>query len=83
MPVKQHLSTIPLDLIQNVMRRPYRERFRLILSELGIGLAGRPEDLNEVIRRAHPALRETTRDDQDPRATRTSSSPTSSRTPTP
>ena len=41
------------------MRRPYRERFRLILSELGTGLAGRPEDLNEVIRRAHPALRET------------------------
>ena len=42
------------------MRRPYRERFRLIISELGAGLAGRPEDLNEVIRRAHPALRETT-----------------------
>ena len=58
-PVKQTSSTIPLDLIQNVMRRPYRERFRIIISELGTGLAGRPQDLNEVIRRAHPALRET------------------------
>ena len=59
-PVEQTSSTIPLDLIQTVMRRPYRERFRLILSELGAGLAGRPEELNEVIRRAHPGLRETT-----------------------
>ena len=38
-PVKQTSSTIPLDLIQNVMRKPYRERFRIILSELGTGLA--------------------------------------------
>ena len=58
-PVKRTSSAIPLDLIQNVMRRPYRERFRIILSELGTGLAGRPQDLNEVVRRAHPALRET------------------------
>jgi len=59
-PVKQTFSTVPLDLINNIQRRPYRERFRLILSELGVGLAGRPDDLNEVIRRAHPGLRETT-----------------------
>ena len=59
-PVEQTASTIPPDLIANVMRRPYRERFRLIINELGTGLAGRPEELNEVIRRAHPALRETT-----------------------
>jgi len=58
-PVEQTSSTIPVDLVQNVMRLPYRERFRLILSELGTGLAGRPDDLNEVIRRAHPGLRET------------------------
>jgi ABC-type transporter Mla subunit MlaD len=59
-PVERTSSSIPPDLIANVMRRPYRERFRLILSELGVGLAGRPEDLNEVIRRAHPALKEVT-----------------------
>jgi ABC-type transporter Mla subunit MlaD len=58
-PVERTSSTIPMDLIQNVMRKPYRQRFRIIISELGAGLAGRPDDLNEVIRRAHPGLRET------------------------
>jgi hypothetical protein len=29
------------------------------VGELGAGLAGRPEDLSQVLRRAHPALRET------------------------
>ena len=57
-PVERTSSSIPPDLIANVMRRPYRERFRLLLSELGVGLAGRPEELNEVIKRAHPALKE-------------------------
>jgi ABC-type transporter Mla subunit MlaD len=59
-PVKRTFSTVPVDLINNIQRRPYRERFRLILNELGVGLAGRPDELNEVIRRAHPGLRETT-----------------------
>jgi ABC-type transporter Mla subunit MlaD len=59
-PVERTSSTVPPDLINNIMRRPYRERWRLILSELGTGLAGRPEELNDVIRRAHPALRELT-----------------------
>jgi phospholipid/cholesterol/gamma-HCH transport system substrate-binding protein len=44
-----------------VMRRPYRERLRLIINELGTGLAGRPQDLNEVIRRADPGLQETSK----------------------
>ena len=51
-------STIPPDLITNIMRRPFRERFRLIFAELGAGLAGRPQDLNDAIRRAVPALRQ-------------------------
>ena len=54
-------STIPPDLVNNVMRRPYRERLRLIITELGTGLAGRPEDLQEVLKRAHPGLRETSK----------------------
>jgi virulence factor Mce-like protein len=58
-PVEQTTSTIPFDLVNSVMRRPYRERFRLIISELGAGLAGRSDDLSEVLRRAHPGLRET------------------------
>jgi phospholipid/cholesterol/gamma-HCH transport system substrate-binding protein len=59
-PVEQTTSTIPFDLVNTVMRMPQRQRFRLIISELGAGLAGRPEDLSEVLRRAHPGLRETT-----------------------
>jgi ABC-type transporter Mla subunit MlaD len=60
-PVEQNSSTIPTDIVNNIMRRPYRERFRLILTELGTGLAGRPDDLQEVLRRAHPGLRETSK----------------------
>lgn len=58
-PVDQTESTVPPDVLNNVMRRPYRERFRLILTELGTGLAGRPQDIQQVLRRAHPGLRET------------------------
>lgn len=60
-PVERTQSTIPTDLVNNVLRRPYRERFRLIITELGTGLAGRPQDLQEVLQRAHPGLRETSR----------------------
>jgi virulence factor Mce-like protein len=60
-PVEQTSSTIPIDLVNNVLRLPYRERLRLIIAELGTGLAGRPDDLAEVLRRAHPGLRETNR----------------------
>jgi virulence factor Mce-like protein len=60
-PVKQTSSTVPVDLVNNILRKPYRERFRLILSELGTGLAGRPADIQAVVRRAHPGLRETTK----------------------
>jgi virulence factor Mce-like protein len=58
-PVERTSSTIPIDLLNDVLRRPYRDRLRLIVNELGAGLAGRPQDLNEVLRRAHPGLRET------------------------
>lgn len=58
-PVEQTSSTIGLDLVNNILRRPYRDRLRLLVGELGAGLAGRPEDLSDAIRRAHPGLRET------------------------
>ena len=57
-PVEQTRTTVPLDLINDIMRRPYRERSTILLSELGAGLAARGEDLNETIRRAVPALRQ-------------------------
>ena len=61
LPLENNGQTVDVDLIQNINRLPYRERFRLILNELGIGLAGRGQDLGEVIDRANPALRETDR----------------------
>jgi ABC-type transporter Mla subunit MlaD len=58
-PVEQTASVIPADLVNNVLREPYRERLRLIIAELGTGLAGRPDDLAATLERAHPGLRET------------------------
>jgi len=52
-------STIPVDLVNNIMRRPFRERFSILIGELGAAFASRGEDVNETIRRASPALRET------------------------
>jgi virulence factor Mce-like protein len=60
-PVEQTETTIPLDLVNNIMRRPYRERFTILLSELGAGLAARGPDLDATIRRAVPALRQVDR----------------------
>jgi phospholipid/cholesterol/gamma-HCH transport system substrate-binding protein len=59
LPVEQTASTIPLDLINNVMRRPYRDRLRILLDELGAGVGGRAEDIQATVKRAVPALRET------------------------
>lgn len=58
-PVTQTAATIPPDLVLDILRRPARERFGLILSELGMGVGGRGADLQATIRRAVPALRET------------------------
>ena len=58
-PLTRTHSTIPFDLVNNILRQPYRDRLRLFVGELGAGLAGRPQDLNDAIRRAHPGLRET------------------------
>ncbi len=60
-PVTQTEGTIPIDLIQNVLRRPARERLRVLVAGLGTGLAGRSDDLQEVLRRLHPGMRETSK----------------------
>ena len=54
-PARRSTSTSSND----ILRLPYRQRFAILLNEFGTGLAGRGEDLNEVIHRANPALRET------------------------
>jgi ABC-type transporter Mla subunit MlaD len=61
LPLKNTSSPVDLDLINNINRRPFRERLSILLSEFGTGLAGRGKDLNAVIHRANPALRQTDR----------------------
>ncbi len=58
-PVTQTDSTISPDLVQDVMREPYRQRFAIIIGELGAGVGGNGQNLNDTIRRAVPALRQT------------------------
>jgi ABC-type transporter Mla subunit MlaD len=58
-PVSQTSSTIPADLVQNIMRLPYRQRFSLIINELGAAVAARSTDLQTALRRADPALAQT------------------------
>ncbi len=58
LPVANTSSPVDVDLLNDINRLPVRERFTIILNELGAGLAGRGSDLNVVIRRADPALRE-------------------------
>jgi virulence factor Mce-like protein len=61
LPLERTSSPVDLDLINNIMRVPQRERLALIITELGAGVAGRGQELNEVIHRANPAFRETDR----------------------
>jgi phospholipid/cholesterol/gamma-HCH transport system substrate-binding protein len=58
LPVERNGKAVDIDLVNNIMREPVRERLSIILSDLGIGVAGRGRDLGDVIRRADPALRE-------------------------
>ena len=57
--VDHNSAPVDIDLLNDILRLPYRQRFAILLSELGVGLAGRGDDLNEVIHRANPALKET------------------------
>jgi len=58
LPVTNTHSPVDVDLLGDLQRLPERERFTIILNELGVGLAERGSDLNAVIRRANPALQE-------------------------
>jgi ABC-type transporter Mla subunit MlaD len=59
LPVTNTVTPVNLDLITNIMRVPERERFRLIINELGAGLAGNGTELRKALRRANPALQKT------------------------
>lgn len=59
LPIENNGKQVDLDLVNNITRQSEVERFRLILNDLGAGLAARGPDLAAVIRRANPALAET------------------------
>jgi len=61
LPLGNSGTSVDPDLINNIYSLPYAQRFRLILNELGAGLAGRGEDIEELVKRANPVLRDTDR----------------------
>jgi ABC-type transporter Mla subunit MlaD len=56
LPVSNTSAPVDLDMLNNIMRLPERQRFAIIINELGVGLAGNGRQLNAVIRRADPTL---------------------------
>jgi phospholipid/cholesterol/gamma-HCH transport system substrate-binding protein len=61
LPLENNSTSVDPDLINNISQLTYAQRFRLILNELGAGLAGRGEDVEEVVKRANPVLRDADR----------------------
>lgn len=61
LPLENNYKVTDVDLVNNIMRRPYPERFRIILNELGGWFAARGGDLEEIVQRANPALDEVNR----------------------
>jgi phospholipid/cholesterol/gamma-HCH transport system substrate-binding protein len=58
LPLGNNGTSVDPDLINDIQTLPYAQRFRLILNELGAGLAGRGQDLEKLIKRANPVLRD-------------------------
>jgi ABC-type transporter Mla subunit MlaD len=61
LPLENNSSSVDPDLINNINQLTYVQRFRLVLNELGAGLAGRGEDIEEAVKRANPVLRDADR----------------------
>ena len=59
LPVENTRRPVDLDLVNNTLRLPYRERFTILLNEFGAGVAGKGDQLGEIIRTADPALKST------------------------
>lgn len=61
LPLENNSTSVDPDLINDINKLPYAQRFRLIFNELGAGLAGRGADIKTVVMRANPALRDVVR----------------------
>jgi virulence factor Mce-like protein len=60
-PVSRTSSVVAPDLVNDVLRLPYRQRFSIIVDSLGAAVAGNAQNLNDAIRRASPGLQQTDR----------------------
>jgi phospholipid/cholesterol/gamma-HCH transport system substrate-binding protein len=61
LPLGNNGASVDPDLINDIQTLPYAQRFRLIFNELGAGLAGRGEDIEVLVKRANPVLRDVDR----------------------
>jgi phospholipid/cholesterol/gamma-HCH transport system substrate-binding protein len=61
LPFENNSTSVDPDLINNINKLPYAQRFRLIFNELGAGLASRGADIEAAVKRANPALRDVDR----------------------
>jgi phospholipid/cholesterol/gamma-HCH transport system substrate-binding protein len=58
LPLENNSTSVDPDLVNNINKLPYAQRFRLIFNELGAGLAARGPDIEAAVKRANPALRD-------------------------
>ncbi|MEZ5076557.1 MAG: MlaD family protein [Solirubrobacterales bacterium] len=58
LPLGSNGTSVDPDLINDIQTLPYAQRFRLIFNELGAGFAGRGGDIEELVKRANPVLRD-------------------------
>lgn len=61
LPLENNSTSVDPDLINDINKLPYAQRFRLIFNELGAGLAARGADIEAAVKRANPALRDVVR----------------------
>jgi len=52
-------TTVPVAItdVFNVFNLPVRQRFTVLIASLGLGVSGRGDDFNDVLRRANPTLK--------------------------
>jgi ABC-type transporter Mla subunit MlaD len=61
LPLENNSTSVDPDLINDINKLPYAQRFRLIFNELGAGLASRGADIEAAVKRANPFLRDADR----------------------
>jgi len=57
LPSTNTAKAIDIDLLNNIMRLPLRQRFTIIINELGTGLAGNGAGLNAALKQSNPAFK--------------------------